>query len=95
MSPALSFFGKISGMYPFIPAVANFVFPGLGYLLVRRRVTFGWIMLVGTGMGWFWSIKYPLPDSFFVGESLFLCTAAYLCISVAFAYDAYTEAKRR
>lgn len=80
-------------MRPILPAAANFLLPGLGYLLLRRRVAFGWIMLAGSIVGWIWSIKYPLPDSYFVGESLFLCTVAYFAISIAFAYDAYTEAR--
>lgn len=82
-------------MHPLIPAVANFFVHGLGYLLIRRRIIFGSMILVGSILGWAWSIRHPLPDTFFVGESLFLCVAVYLLMSAAFAYDAYTEAKRK
>lgn len=82
-------------MHPIVPALANFFIHGLGYLLIRRRVVFGVMVLIGSVLGWVWSTRHPLPDEFFVGESLLLCVAVYLILSIAFAYDAYTEAKRK
>ncbi len=82
-------------MHPILPAIANFFVHGLGYLLIRKRMVFGTMLLVGSVLGWIWSIRYPLPDTFFVGESLLLCVSVYVLMSVAFAYDAYTEARRK
>lgn len=80
---------------PIVAAIANAVLPGLGYILIQRRTVFGWWLLAGSLVGWVWTIKFPIPEEFFMGESMLWCAAAYLLTMVAFAYDAYTEAKHR
>lgn len=77
---------------PVVVALANLIIPGLGYLIVQRRVVFGWLLLAGSVLGIAWSFLYPMPP-FAEATEFLLCTTAYALTAVAFAYDAYQEAK--
>ncbi len=85
-------------MNPWIPALANFILPGLGYFLLRKKLIFGWLLIVGCALWFIWGVLEPsvhlqtwgsgaIPRNFMLG------LAATLIVNFAFAYDAYQLAK--
>ncbi|MES2225334.1 MAG: hypothetical protein V4480_00805 [Patescibacteria group bacterium] len=87
-------------LHPMVAGVINAVLPGLGYVLLKERVVFGWLMLVGTIL--YGIVLFTDPSSVF--DTLLLATSplgkvmealSYILITLAFAYDAYSIAAGR
>ena len=70
---------------PILAAVLNFLFPGVGYLYVGRRVTFAVLLFIGYLFGIF---------AFFIEEFRFggLELVSSTVVAIAFAIDAWSEA---
>ncbi len=83
---------------PLVLAIANYIFPGLGYVLLGRRVVFGYLMMLCVVVQ---SIQlyidpYPYVIAYATTElSLALAILAIFILEVAFAYDVYTLAKQK
>ncbi len=84
---------------PLFVAIANAVFPGIGYIILQKRIVFGWLLLSATIIGNIWEF---LPST--QGASVVwgynplttgLSISGFALMSVAFAYDAYKLAKER
>ena len=72
---------------PWLAAVLNFFFFGVGYIYVGRRVLFGILLIiVGIVDGIFWLSTGSMPPQFI---------ATTFVISGAFAYDGYRDAEER
>lgn len=74
---------------PWLAAVLNFLFYGVGYIYVGRRVLFGVVLLiVGIAETVFWlsTGTMTMPPEFI---------ATSLAASGAFAYDGYRDAQER
>ena len=80
-------------------SIANFFFPGLGYILLGQRVVFGWLLLTAVVLQIAQLVIDPLPPYFVVYGSTFfsvmLGTSVLILALSAFAYDAYTLAKEQ
>ncbi len=90
----------VSYMNPFIVGVINALIPGLGYLLIRERIVFGWLTLASLAL--YTIVMFTDPSPAF--------TAAFLSYSemgrviealsyglgmLAFGYDAYALARHK
>jgi hypothetical protein len=75
-------------MSPWLPALANFVLPGTGYLILKRRVVFAWLVIAGTVLWIGWGLLDP--GNFTAND-----VVASAVVNFGFAYDAYQEAKGR
>ncbi len=74
---------------PGIAAALNFLIPGIGYIYAQKRERFGWIVLAATVISGIYSFNKPdlLTDfTFMVGS---------IVLSAAFAYDVYSEMKKK
>ena len=83
---------------PIVAGIVNFFLPGLGYLMIGRRVTFGWLVLISTIALWVYSFAYPMslpPFELLSGSEALLSFIATFFLGYAFAYDAYQEAKHK
>lgn len=71
---------------PWLAALLNFLFYGVGYLYVGNRVLFG-ILLVVTGVSEsiFWLSTDSMPPTIIITS---------LIASAAFAYDGYRDAQQ-
>ena len=82
---------------PIFIGIANYIFPGLGYVLLGKRTKFGYLMMLGCAVQIIQLCIDPLPPYYIVyGSSPFsvaLGILALFTVLVAFAYDAYTLAK--
>lgn len=76
---------------PWIATILNLLFPGAGYLYVGKRVLFGGMLLTGTAIGYYWTFTDPLAENLSANPLLLLAEGLF---AVAFAVDAYQEAKR-
>lgn len=81
---------------PLVQFFINLLVPGLSYLLLKKRLVFGWLILIST-IAWY-TVFLTEPS----GETLLLATnpinnvligVAVLATSFALAYDAYQLAK--
>ena len=83
---------------PIIVAIANFILPGLGYLLLGQRVKFGSIVLLACIIQILQLIIDPLPPYYIVYGSFPLSVALGISVLViglfTFGYDAYVLAKK-
>ena len=83
---------------PIVVAIANYILPGSGYVILGQRSRFGWLVLLGCVIQIIQLIIDPLPPYFVVyGSSTFslmLGALALFTIQVAFGYDAYILAKK-
>lgn len=82
---------------PAVVAIANYFYPGLGYVLLGQRRTFGWLLMLGFGAQILQIVIDPLPYIVVYGSSVLsvtLGTLAIFILQIAFAYDAYHLAKR-
>jgi len=82
---------------PWIAALLNILFLGLGYLYNGKRKIFGWLLLASeilSGIAYsditYEQMKFLLEDKI----SLTFFIISYLLFVVATAYDAYDEAKK-
>ncbi len=75
---------------PVFVAIVNFLLPGLGYLIIGKRVVFGRILFVGAIFGLFYVFLSPSPEW---TNMTWIGFAGGLITMSAFAYDAYTLAK--
>ena len=88
-------------MNPYLIGFINALIPGLGYVIVRKKVIFGWMLLAGTITyfiaGAAESIYAPdSPMTFLISTTVVAKVfegTAILCYAIAFGYDAYREAK--
>ncbi|HVW82732.1 MAG TPA: hypothetical protein VHC68_02190 [Candidatus Paceibacterota bacterium] len=81
---------------PIVVAIANYILPGLGYVLLGRRVGFGLLMMLGCAVQVAQLYFGPLPYIVTYGSSplvIILGFSAIFIIEIAFAYDAYRLAK--
>ena len=81
---------------PIVQAIINFILPGLSYLLLQKRVTFGWLILVSS-IAWY-AVMFvePANSSMFIAATPlgnFLVAIGVLSTAIALSYDAYTLAK--
>ena len=74
-------------MNPWIPTVANFFFPGLGYLIAGIKRALGVLWLIGViGLTY---VEFGIRDS---EPTLYnIMFASVLLMNVAFAIDVYRE----
>jgi len=74
-------------MNPWIPTVANFFFPGLGYLIAGVKRTLAILWLVGViGLTYVeFGIREPEPTLYNI------MFASVLLMNIAFAIDVYRE----
>jgi len=75
---------------PWLAAILNFVFPGLGYLYLGRRKIFAGMLIVIVILAGV--DKYVMTPSVSRTYTVFGVIIS-LILSSAFAYDAYSEAK--
>ena len=78
--------------------VGNAILPGSGYILLKKRTTFGWLLLVGGSLGGLQLWMDPPPDIYLYGSNLlstFIGLAAIALCSIAFGYDAYQLGKEK
>lgn len=85
---------------PVFLGIANAILPGLGYLILKERVVFGWLLLIGT-------IALVLSETMDfnnMARPLFLATTLagkwlegfwMLITGIAFGYDAYDLARQK
>jgi len=73
------------------------VVPGTGYIILGKRVVFGWLLVVGGAASFVWSIVEPsVQDAPFLGSepsTILLGAVAFTCATIAFGYDAYQLAR--
>lgn len=98
--PAEHLNGANASMKPVLYGILNALFPGLAYVILRRRQVFGVLILVSTIAVVASAFFEPTEASFW--ESLFSATTqegkifeaiAIIATALAFGYDAYTLAK--
>lgn len=75
---------------PWLAAFLNIIIPGLGYLYVRRRKVFGYLLTISSVMSWIW---FPAEEVFPLIAHNVMLNVSMILITIAFAYDAYAEAK--
>jgi hypothetical protein len=81
---------------PIVVALANYFFPGLGYILLGQRVLFGYIVMSAAVIQMAQLIVEPLPYIVTYGSTPIVVALGFLAIFVlqlAFACDAYQLAK--
>ena len=81
---------------PIVVAIANYTFPGLGYILLGKRMLFGVLMMtcVAVQAIQMYIDPYPYVIAYATTTfSLFLALFSIFMFQIAFAYDAYRLAK--
>jgi len=79
---------------PWLAALLNFIFTGLGYLYVGKRKTFGALLLTSEFLVFAWIlIDATAREMLTALTSSPLKVLATLLLAVAFALDAYNDAK--
>lgn len=73
---------------PWLSALLNFIFPGVGYIYLGKRRFLGYFLVLGTFVILIGDLYYQ-PDLPFIWYELF----ASFFLRIAFTYDVYTEAK--
>ena len=76
-------------------AFYNFFLPGLGYIVLQKRVVFGWLLLIGDIFHLVWSFSAPEQTVPPWAAVDWFNAAGGLLIMSAFAYDAYQLAKEQ
>lgn len=76
---------------PLVAAVLNAILPGVAYLYLGDRKLFGGMVLIATLLSYFWLFTDPNAQSLFSGA---LINIATVFLTLAFAVDAYREAKK-
>ena len=83
---------------PIVVAIANYIFPGLGYVLLGKRTTFGWLVMLCVAVQalQLYIDPYPYIVAYATSEfSLALAILAIFILEIAFAYDAYVLAREQ
>ncbi len=75
---------------PWIAVVLNIFLTGSAYLYLRKRMLFGTLLLISTVLGYIWTFTSPLAQKVST-DPLYILTI--ILIVIAFAIDAYREAK--
>lgn len=70
---------------PWIAAAMNFFIPGAGYIYLKRKTTFGLLLILSYIIAWSVAIDKPQIAAIF---------PAALVFSAALGFDAYNEAKK-
>ncbi len=78
-------------MKAWLVAIANALFPGIGYVILQKRIIFGWLLLPGSALAWYIAFTIPAPETSAATAFVFLVSS--VLSSLAFGYDAYTAAK--
>jgi len=76
---------------PVLVAIANFLLPGLGYLMLRKRTVFGALLFAGTVLNIIYTFGFP-PE-FVWHEATWIVFVGGVITLIAFGYDAYSLAK--
>ncbi|MEK7509306.1 MAG: hypothetical protein AAB605_01180 [Patescibacteria group bacterium] len=84
-------------IHPIVAGVSNVIIPGLGYLLIKRRIVLGVFLLL-------WSLNGLILTFVDIGASMLVTGATpigkaiaffgFLLFSAGMGYDAYSEAKK-
>lgn len=74
---------------PWLAMILNIVLPGAGYLYVGKRMIFGGLLLGATISGFMWG---PSDEAISIISNQWVITSGLLTY-IAFAFDAYMEAK--
>jgi len=81
---------------PLVQAIINLILPGLSYLLLKKRVTFGWLILISS-IAWYATMFVePQNSTLFVAATPLgnlLVGIGVLSAAIALSYDAYVLAK--
>ena len=84
-------------VHPIVAVLANFFFLGLGYILIRKRVVFSWLLFASTIATYIWMYQNPMTPTPWLWDPTQFTSAvgilAFLLMQAAFAYDVYTLAK--
>ena len=75
---------------PWLAALLNILIPGLGYLYLGKRKLFGILLVVSGVAAYIWVINKPQVTELFGDPFINMMLLFY---EVAFAIDAYQEAK--
>ena len=76
---------------PLVVGLLNFFLPGLGYIILGKRIVFGWLILVsGVGLV-ILSFAYDTGGEMTTPD--IIGAALSILMSFAFAYDAYQIAQ--
>lgn len=74
----------------YVAALVNFIMPGIGYFYLRRKIPFAILITTISILSvYLYITSDPVVQLFFQTPSMQIIGLLY---SVAFAYDAYTEA---
>jgi hypothetical protein len=82
-------------MNPYLIGIVNALFPGLGYLILRKRQIFGALLFIGTLLYIYLTFTEPvfmLEGRFFFAETSvgkIIEAVSVLAFMAAFAYDGY------
>ncbi len=79
---------------PLVAAISNFILPGLGYIYLKKRLNFGIILLISQILIYLSVYVFPLAEIPPLDTGSYLAALSLLLFHLAFAYDAYNEAKR-
>ena len=77
---------------PIVIALLNFLFAGLGYLVIGEKRTFATLALIGSIAGWVWSFTTNIGNEPPIAVAAGTLT---IFIAIAFAYDGYMLAKEK
>ncbi|MDB5167789.1 MAG: hypothetical protein JWO55_47 [Candidatus Saccharibacteria bacterium] len=87
---------KTQSKKPVLAAILNILIPGVGYLYAGVRKKFAWMLVIASIVGLIATFD-PQSIWYFSNETLpkmsLLDSLSLLIVTVAFAYDAYTETK--
>ena len=83
---------------PIVLGIVNAIVPGLGYVILGKRIVFGWLLLAGSISVAILAFIEPafMPTSMFVSTSVIgkaLETLWYVFFILAYGYDAYDLAR--
>jgi hypothetical protein len=76
---------------PLVAAVLNVIFPGIAYLYLGDRKLFGGLLLSATILSYFWFFSDPSAQNLYNSAIVSMAT---VLLALAFAIDAYREAKK-
>ncbi|MDO8552170.1 MAG: hypothetical protein Q7S01_01420 [bacterium] len=83
-------------MHPIRVGIINAILPGLGYLLLGRRLLFGWLIFAGTILLIIASFVEPAANDLLLSTTFEgrILEAFFMGVwAIAFGVDAYNEAR--
>jgi hypothetical protein len=88
--------GANANMRAVLIGLVNAILPGVGYVILRKRVIFGALVLASTILWIISGFFETYAESFFIASTLngrIFEAFAYVVLFAAFGYDAYSLAK--